>query len=101
MLKTRAPDVERRRFLTDIAALGIAAGASTVVALAQETTQPRSSGVGQVSIAETHARYATGLKYEELPADVIVLAKRAILDTFGCAFGGYDAGPTKIALQHA
>jgi 2-methylcitrate dehydratase len=96
-----APDLERRRFLTDVMALGIAAGASTVPVMAQETMQSRSSGADQGSIAGTLARYATGLKYEELPPDIILLAKRAILDTFGWAFGGYDAGPTKIALQLA
>lgn len=94
-------DLERRRFLTHVAAFGLSTGTSTIAVRAQGAPQTRSSGAGQISIAETLARYATGLKYEDLLQDVIVLAKRAILDTFGCAFGGYDAGPSKIALQLA
>ena len=37
------------------------------------------------------ARYATNLKYEDLPPDVVANAKRRILDTLGAAFGGYKA----------
>jgi 2-methylcitrate dehydratase len=54
-----------------------------------------------VSLAETLARYAVGLRYEDLPQDVIRIAKRSILDTFGCAFGGYSAGPSQIAIKLA
>ena len=52
-------------------------------------------------LAETLARYAASLKYEDIPDDVVRLAKRTILDTIGCAFGGYDAGPSKIAIKLA
>ena len=52
-------------------------------------------------LAETLARYAAGLKYEDLPEDIVRLAKRTILDTIGCAFGGYDAGPSQIAIKLA
>jgi 2-methylcitrate dehydratase len=88
------PLIERRHFLRQMAAAGLAAGAPIVPALAQ-------TGQGQVSLAETLARYATGLKYEDLPEDVIRIAKRSILDTIGCAFGGYAAGPSKIAQKLA
>ncbi len=47
-----------------------------------------------VSMADVLARYATDLKYEDLPEDMVRTAKRTILDTFGCAFGGYTAGPS-------
>jgi 2-methylcitrate dehydratase len=47
------------------------------------------------------ARYATNLKYEDLPEDIVRTAKRTILDTFGCAFGGYSAGPSRIAIKLA
>ena len=33
--------------------------------------------------------------------DVIRIAKRSILDTFGCAFGGYSAAPSRIAINLA
>jgi 2-methylcitrate dehydratase len=55
----------------------------------------------KVPVAERLARYATGLSYDDLPEDVIRLAKRAILDTIGCAFGGYTAQPSRIAIRLA
>jgi 2-methylcitrate dehydratase len=95
--------IERRGFLGRIAVAGLVAGTSTLPAMAQETSGRASSTVesDQLSVGETLARYATGLRYEDLPEDVIRLAKRAILDTFGCAFGGFTAGPSKIAIKLA
>jgi len=52
-------------------------------------------------MAAALARYATDLKYEDLPEDIVRTAKRTILDTFGCAFGGYTAGPSQIAIKLA
>src|ERR1700730_18934435 len=85
--------IERRGFL----------GRITLPAMAQQTSGQASTTVGsdQLSVGETLARYATGLRYEDLPEDVIRIAKRAILDTFGCAFGGFTARPSKIAIQLA
>jgi 2-methylcitrate dehydratase len=93
--------IERRHFLGHAAAAGVAIGASTFPALTQERTPSSASASRQISLGETLARYASGLKYEDLPEDVVRLAKRAILDTFGCAFGGCTAGPSKIAIQLA
>jgi 2-methylcitrate dehydratase len=93
--------IERRHFLGHAAAAGVAIGASPFPALALERTPSSASASRQISLAETLARYASGLKYEDLPEDVVRLAKRAILDTFGCAFGGYTAGPSKIAIKLA
>jgi 2-methylcitrate dehydratase len=97
-----APDNERRRFLRHAAAAGLAAGVSAFPVTAQEKME-RSSTAGspQVSLADTLAHYATELKYEDLPEDIIRTIKRTILDTFGCAFGGYPAGPSRIALKLA
>ena len=52
-------------------------------------------------MADTLARYATDIKYEDLPEDIVRKAKRTILDTLGCAFGGYIAGPSQIAVKLA
>jgi 2-methylcitrate dehydratase len=92
----------RRHFLKQIVA-GIAVGASGFPAIAQDRPEPvaRAAGNNQTSFAETLARYAAGLKYEDLPDDIVRLAKRTILDTIGCAFGGYTAGPSKIAIKLA
>jgi hypothetical protein len=95
--------MERRSFLRRVAAAGLAATGATFPALAQDTTERPSSvaGTGQASMAEVLARYATELKYEDLPEDIVRTAKRTILDTFGCAFGGYTAGPSQIAVKLA
>ncbi len=83
--------IARRHFLKQVAAAGIAASAPAFRASAEE----------KGSLADTLARYATDLRYEDLPDDVVRLAKRTILDTIGCAFGGYPAGPSKIAIKLA
>lgn len=43
------------------------------------------------SVSYQFARYATALKYEFLPEEVIHQAKRCLLDALGCAIGAYDA----------
>ena len=86
--------IERRHFLKQVAAAGLVAGAPTAPAMAQ-------TGQSHSSLGETLARYATDLKYEDIPEDVLRIAKRIILDTIGCAFGGYAAGPSKIAIKLA
>ena len=83
--------IARRHFLKQVAAVSLGAGAPVLPALAEE----------KGSLADNLARYAASLKYEDLPEDIVRLAKRTILDTIGCTFGGYDAGPTKIAIKLA
>ena len=41
------------------------------------------------------------LRYEDLPPDVVRTAKRTLLDTVGCAIGGYTAEPSQIAIKLA
>jgi 2-methylcitrate dehydratase len=101
----RVPDesssVGRRHFLRQVGAAGLMAGATALPAMAQTGQNNLTVGKDQVSLAETLARYATELRYEDLPEEVIRIAKRSILDTIGCAFGGYAAGPSKIAIKLA
>jgi 2-methylcitrate dehydratase len=97
-----APRIDRRRLLAGAAAAGMAAGAPAFPAIAQETAAPRSPVAARdPSVAERLARYGVGLRYEDLPEDIVRLAKRAILDTVGCAFGGYAAQPSRIAIRLA
>src|SRR5262252_4108753 len=88
-----APVGSRRHFLKTAAAAGLAVGTPAFPTLAEENTR--------MPLAETLARYAASLKYEDLPEDIVRHAKRTILDTIGCAFGGYDAGPSQIAIKLA
>ena len=50
---------------------------------------------------ERVASYANGFRSESLPQDVIHQTKRRIIDTLGCALGGYDAEPCRIARKIA
>jgi hypothetical protein len=81
----------------------VAAAGASLPASAQEKSERAWSTLGkdQVPVAETLARYATNLKYEDLPPEVARTAKRTILDTLGCAIGGYTAGPSQIAVKLA
>jgi 2-methylcitrate dehydratase len=45
------------------------------------------------------ARWAADLKFEQLSADAIYQAKRFLLDSLGCALGGYQQHDVKIALE--
>ena len=77
--------------LTQVGAAGLGIGVPMSTTIAQEM---QSSSVGdgkEVSLGEKLARYATSLRYEDLPEEVIRITKRTILDTVGCAFGGYSA----------
>ena len=85
-----SPQRGRRRFLKQVVA-GLATSASVFPVIAQQKLEGPSSAAsgGQTSLADALARYAAELKYEDLPEDVVRIAKRTILDTIGCAFGGY------------
>ncbi|MDB5635712.1 MAG: prpD, partial [Bradyrhizobium sp.] len=101
VVPNNSPHIERRHFLRQVAAAGLVAGAPALPAMAQTGQGYSTAGRDQVSLGETLARYAAELRYEDLPEDVIRIARRSILDTVGCAFGGYAAGPSKIAIKLA
>jgi 2-methylcitrate dehydratase len=90
------PLIARRDLLKQLSAVGLATGIPALPALAQEKTS-----TPQLALAETLARYAANLKHEDIPGDVVRIAKRTILDTIGCAFGGCTAGPSRIAIKLA
>ena len=54
-----------------------------------------------MTLVEQITNYATHLRYEDLPPEVIKAAKRVIIDSIGCALGGYDSAPEKIARDLA
>jgi 2-methylcitrate dehydratase len=49
------------------------------------------------TIAEQFSEYASTLRYEDLPADVVHRTKCFFVDSFGCALGGYDSETVNIA----
>jgi 2-methylcitrate dehydratase len=53
------------------------------------------------STTETLARYATTLTYKDLTPSAIHEVKRKLIDSFGCAVGGYSAEPSVVARRLA
>jgi 2-methylcitrate dehydratase len=49
------------------------------------------------TIASYLSDYTTTLTFQELPAEVVHQAKRLLVDTLGCAIGGYPSEPSKMA----
>ena len=52
-------------------------------------------------IVEYLSTYSDSLKFEDLPPEVIHQAKRLVIDTLGCAIGGYPSQPAAIARDLA
>ena len=55
--------------------------------------------VGKETITAKMARWAAGLEYKQLSKDAVYEAKRYLLDSVGCALGGYQQHDVKIALD--
>jgi 2-methylcitrate dehydratase len=91
----------RREILQALATASAAVTAPALPAGAQETARTRAGATSESPIAQTLADYAVKLRYEDLPAEVVRTVKRTIIDTIGCAIGGYEAGPSQIALKLA
>ncbi len=45
------------------------------------------------------SRWAAGLTYQQLSQEAVYQAKRFLLDSVGCALGGYQQHDVKIALE--
>ncbi|MBZ5638735.1 MAG: MmgE/PrpD family protein [Acidobacteriia bacterium] len=51
------------------------------------------------TITARMARWAAGLRFEQLSTDAVHQAKRFLLDSLGCALGGYLQHDVRIALE--
>jgi 2-methylcitrate dehydratase len=51
------------------------------------------------TVTAAMARWAAGLEYPQLSTDAVYQAKRFLLDSIGCALGGYKQHDVKIALE--
>ena len=60
--------------------------------LAQQTT-------GKETITAKMARWAAALEYKQLSPEAVYQAKRYLLDSVGCALGGYQQHDVIIALD--
>ncbi len=62
-------------------------------------TAPNSVSVVKETVTARMARWAANLQYSDLSQDAIYQAKRFLLDSIGCALGGYRQHDVKIALE--
>jgi 2-methylcitrate dehydratase len=53
----------------------------------------------KTTVSAEMARWAAELKFAQLSKDAVYQAKRFLLDSLGCALGGYQQHDVKIALQ--
>jgi len=61
--------------------------------LAKEATAPKETITARMS------RWAAGVEFKDLSKDAVYQAKRYLLDSVGCALGGYQQHDVKIALE--
>ncbi|MDE2901336.1 MAG: MmgE/PrpD family protein [Chloroflexota bacterium] len=52
-------------------------------------------------VVERLARYAAGVRFEDIPAEVVHQAKRLVIDSIGCGLGASDADPVRAARDLA
>jgi 2-methylcitrate dehydratase len=57
------------------------------------------AATGKETITAKMSRWAAGLEYKQLSQDAIYQAKRFLLDSVGCALGGYQQHDVIIALD--
>ena len=64
------------------------------------TTMPApAKAAAKPTITAAMSQWAAGLKFEDLSEDAIYQAKRFLLDSIGCALGGYQQHDVVIALE--
>jgi 2-methylcitrate dehydratase PrpD len=105
MTKTKAERFERRRFLRGMT---LAAGAARFSPQIFESTPARSEFSAKVEALASDAgqttrlaKYAVGLRYEEIPAEVLQRAKDCIADTVGTIVFGSQFPWSKMIIAQA
>ncbi len=62
-------------------------------------SSPNSNSVPKETITARMSRWAAGLEFKDLSPEAVYQSKRFLLDSFGCALGGYQQHDVKIALE--
>ena len=75
---------------------GPARGQTGQVMAAAEETVPI-TGKSDVSLERRLANYAAGVRFGDLPGEIVQATKRLLLDALACAFGAVGAAPAAIA----
>jgi 2-methylcitrate dehydratase len=60
---------------------------------------PKSISPPPENVTAKMSRWAASLQYKDLSPEAVYQAKRFLLDSFGCALGGYRQHDVKIALE--
>ncbi|HEY4901352.1 MAG TPA: MmgE/PrpD family protein [Terriglobales bacterium] len=63
------------------------------------TTLAPAKSAAKPTVTAAMSQWAAGLKFEDLSKDAIYQAKRFLLDSVGCALGGYQQHDVVIALE--
>jgi 2-methylcitrate dehydratase len=63
------------------------------------TTPVSSKPAAKPTITATMSRWAAGVRFGDLSPDAVYQAKRFLLDSIGCALGGYQQHDVAIALE--
>ena len=53
------------------------------------------------NVTTTLVKYAAGLKYEDIPQDVIHMTKRVFMDIIGCGLGSHELDKGRIGYSWA
>jgi len=67
--------------------------------MASITTPVPSKAVAKPTVTALMSGWAAGVKFQDLSQDVVYQAKRFLLDSVGCALGGYQQHDVTIALE--
>jgi 2-methylcitrate dehydratase len=67
--------------------------------MATTTAPAPTAPAAKPTVTATMSRWAAGVKFEDLSQDAIYQAKRFLLDSIGCALGGYQQHDVVIALE--
>jgi 2-methylcitrate dehydratase len=89
----------RRKFLKSWG-VGAVALALPSISLSQVVAKDQSAtGHGKTTVAEDMGKWIAELRYEDLPTAVVEKARRLLLDTVGCALGGFNAESVRFAQE--
>jgi 2-methylcitrate dehydratase len=97
-----AKAIDRRNFLLATGSGAAAAWAGLGQSLPRSSraaSAPTMSGAERpaVGLEQRLAQYAAGVRYENLPAEVVQACKRFLLDALGCGLAAVGTAPAKIA----
>ena len=67
--------------------------------MATTTVPAPSKSAATPTITAAMSRWAAGLEFEQLSPDAVYQAKRFLLDSMGCALGGFQQHDVTIALD--